>query len=294
VIDLSIVFLNFNRLAETRRNVELLREMVGSRRNVEIIAVDNGSEDGTRAYLQQQKDIKAVLLDYNGGIAGYNEGFERAEGACILVLDDDSCPRDAAVIDKVLRIFRTRPDVGLVACRIENSDGSPQWSWHLPEEEGAGPSPFFVGCGFAVRKRLFHKAGWYPGRFFLYQNEIEVTFKIRQQGYLVWYCPDCRVVHRGDPGSRPGRRRIFYPTRNTIWIIRKFYPQPLAGLMIFSRLVIGLGRALYFRELAAYGQAVVEAFREPVRKRILSADIRRDTRAFQRQNSIVYHIIGKK
>ena len=289
-IRLSIVFLNFNRITETRCTVETLLRLVGERSDIEIIAVDNGSTDGTGEYLRQQKAIISILLGKNMGIAGYNDGFRRASGEIILVLDDDSCPRDNTIFDRLLDIFMAGSDIGIVACHIENPDGTAQRSWHLPVQSVPGPSPFFVGCGFGIRRQLFSQIGWYPEHFFLYQNEIDVSFQVRKNHYKIVYHPECHIIHRGQPNKRSGRRRIYYPTRNTLWLIKKYYPQPMAGYMQCSRLVIGLLRAVIFGELTAYGLAVRDSFRKPVEKDTASIRTRSVSAPFWRQNSLFHHL----
>lgn len=287
---LSIVFLNYNRLAETRKTVNRLRQLVGSRHDIEVIAVDNGSTDGTADYLQNQPDIKAVVLPENKGIAGYNRGFELAAGRYILVLDDDSSPVDEAGLDKATGLLDRRKDIGIVAFRIENPDGTPQWSWHLPRQNALTISPSFIGCGFMIRRDLFAAVDWYPGDFFLYQNEMDITFQIRLRSHEIYYHPECRVVHRGHPGSRPGWRRIYYPTRNTIWIIRKYYSGPMAVYMILSRLIIGCVRALYFWEFPAFLRACHGGFSHPVDTHPVPGKIRRSCAPFFRQNSIFHQL----
>lgn len=289
-IRLSIVFLNFNRLDETRHTVERLTALCHGRNDIEIIAVDNGSSDGTAEYLQQQRQLTALLLNDNSGIAGYNPGFERASGQYILVLDDDSCPETIEALDHALDRLDRQPKIGLIACRIVTPEGDDQWSWHLPVEQRFGPSPFFIGCGFIIRRPLFKKIGWYPGDFFLYQNEIEVSFQVRLQGYALYYDPECVVIHRGVPNQRPGWRRIYFPTRNTIWLLRRYFPQPEAAYLIFSRILIGLVRAISFGELGRYLQALRDAFAQPAPKTILPPELRQASRPFFKQNSLIHQL----
>ena len=291
---LSIVFLNFNRVAETRETVQCLRSIIGGREDIEIVAVDNGSEDGTRQYLEQQTDVILISLRENKGIQGYNKGFSRARGKYLLVLDDDSSPRDLKGIELAMSLLDSRPEIGLVAFHIENPDRTPQWSWHLPELSVAGRSPFFIGCGFMIRRRLFAAIGWYPADFFLYQNEIDVAFKLKQRHFELYYHPDCRIIHRGRPGNRPGWRRIFFPTRNTLLLIRTYYHGATAGYMIFSRLVIGFVRSLYFRKPIAFFRAATEGLLKPVRKTPLSQRTRQTCAPFFNQNSLWHHLVGMK
>jgi len=292
-IKLSIVFLNFNKLAETQLTCSRLQELCANRNDIEIIAVDNGSEDGTAEYLQKQTKILSILLPDNNGIAGYNAGFSKARGEYLLILDDDSCPINLAGIDHTLQTLDQRQDIGLIAAHIQSPDGTPQWSWHLPKSTTLARSPFFIGCGFVIRRDLFAKIGWYPEDFFLYQNEIDVSFQVRLQGYDIFYDPDCIIVHRGIPSQRPGSRRIFFPTRNTLWLLRRYYPQPQLSYLIFSRLVIGLVRALSFGELKPYLKAVREGLTHPMTKTPLPENIQRDCTPFWKQNSLIHQLLRR-
>ena len=292
-IKLSIVFLNFNKLAETRFTCTRLQELCANRDDIEIIAVDNGSADGTTEYLQEQAAIISILLPDNGGIAGYSAGFNKAQGQYLLILDDDSCPLALAGIDQALQTLDQRSDIGVIAAHIQTPDGKPQWSWHLPVSDKFSRSPFFIGCGFIIRRELFAKIGWYPEDFFLYQNEIEVSFQVRLQGYDIFYDPACIIVHRGTPSQRPGWRRVFYPTRNTLWLIRRYYPQPQASYLILSRLIIGLVRAVNFSEVNAYFKAARDGLFQPITKNILPPDLRKTFLPFWKQNSLIHHLLRR-
>jgi GT2 family glycosyltransferase len=284
-IKLSIVFLNFNRVAETRHTCERLKALLAGRAEMEVIAVDNASCDGTGAYLDTQADwLSVVKMPNNGGIAGYNEGFKQARGRYILVLDDDSHPKDFPTLEGLIDTLDNHPEIGVVACAVENAAGETVSTWHLPADQQAGPSMAFVGCGFAIRRDLFEAIGWYPEDFFLYQNEMEVAIQVRRQGFGIHYDPRCRVVHREAAKGRTSWRRVYYPTRNTIWLIRRHFSG--SPYMIFSRLCIGLFRALQAHQLGWYYKAVREAFRHPVPIEPLPRALRLELAEFRRQNSL--------
>ena len=288
---LSIVFLNYNRLAETQRTVMSLRSLVANRDDIEVIAVDNGSADGTKAYLRSNAYwLTVVEMNHNMGIAGLNEGFKHAIGDYVLVLDDDSHPHDEASLDILISCLDTRPEVGVVACRIESPDGQPVRTWHLPRTDRPGTSMAFVGCGFAIRRKLFERVGWYPERFFLYQNEIEVAICVMREGYQIYYEPRCRVVHRESITGRASWRQVFFPTRNTIWIIRRYFPFPEAAYLIFSRLCMGFIRAVQSGEFKWYYKAVKDAFGEQIKPEVLPQSLYRGLSTFWKQNSLWHQL----
>jgi len=288
---LSVVFLNFNRIEETRHTVAQLRRILEHRQDVEVIAVDNGSQDGTAEFLQTQSDfLKYIQTDDNLGIAGYNQGFAKATGDYILVLDDDSYPYDAQSLDLMVDYLDTHPEVGLVACRIETPEGEAVMTWHLPEQDKAGNSLAFIGCGFIIRRELFEQIGWYPEDFFLYQNEIEVAIQVRRAGFEIYYYPQCRVVHRGLPSDRPNWRRVYYPTRNTIWLLRRYASFPSGTYLILSRLFIGLVRAIQGHTLSWYFRAVKEAFLTPIKACQLSPQLRYELKPFWQQNNLYHQV----
>lgn len=293
-LKLSIVFLNYNRLTETRYTLSHLQALIQHRTDIEVIAIDNASQDGTRDFLDTQRDwVNVIHMPENVGIAGYNLGFQHAQGAYILVLDDDSHPVDEQTLDRLIRCMDSRPDIGVIACQIENIHGDIEQTWHLPADGLPGPSMAFVGCGFAIRRDLFAQIGWYPSEFFLYQNEMEVAIRVLNAGYKIHYDPACRVVHRYSKLGRPNWRRVYYPTRNTIWLIRRYFPFPSAAYLISSRLVMGLIRALQAWELGWYYQAVKEALGQPIEPQDLSPELLRKLDTFWRQNSLWHHLTGQ-
>lgn len=290
---MSIVFLNYNRLHDTMKTVKQLKRLCYSRKDIEIIGIDNGSTDGTSNFLASQSDwIISLNLKANLGIEGLNRGFEIARGDYILVLDDDSHPLNINTIDLLINSFDRYENVGVIACKIEAEDGKPFKTWHLPDCNSTAfcESIAFVGCGFAIRRKQFKKIGWFPGSYFLYQNEIDVAIKIKKMGYKICYDPQCTIIHRSSSVGRAHWRQVFYPTRNTIWLLRQYAPFPMSAYYIFSRLCFGCIRAVESGEYKWYLKALKEAFKYKVKKSPLNSALHRDFLMLWHQNSIFHHI----
>ena len=257
---------------------------------VEVIAVDNASEDGTVEFLTSQSHwIKTVFLDENIGIEGLNRGFEKALGEYILVLDDDSHPEDKQTINLLIESLDRYEDAGVIACKIKSDEGTSDKTWHLPTDDCFGESPAFVGCGFVIRRELFKKIGWFPGHFFLYQNEIDVAIKVAKVGYKVYYEPRCNIVHRNSPNGRTNWRQVFYPTRNTVWLLRQYAPFPFLIYYIFSRFFFGFLRAMQSCEYRCFILAVRESLHYHVKRERLSPVLSKKFLILWQQNSVFHH-----
>ncbi|MGD9733765.1 MAG: glycosyltransferase family 2 protein [Desulfamplus sp.] len=290
---LTIVYLNFNRFADTVKTTGHLKKICSNRDDIEIIAVDNGSTDGTPQFLESQSDwITSLKLTENLGIEGLNLGFEIAKGEYILVLDDDSHPLNIDTVDILIESLDRHKDAGAVACKIELKDGTYFKTWHIPDTDICSfcESTAFVGCGFAIRRSVFKTIGWFPAKYFLYQNEIDAAIKIRKLGYKIYYNPQCVVVHRTSPVGRAGWRQVFFPTRNTIWLLREYAPFPTSAYYIFSRLCFGFVRAVESGEYGWYIRAVKEAFQCKIKKSHLNSELHKNFLILWQQNSIIHHI----
>jgi GT2 family glycosyltransferase len=286
----SIVFLNYNRLDETKITVEKLLGCA-SNKSIEIIAVDNGSSDGTAEFLGGLKDrLHVILLEDNQGIEGYNRGFEAASGEILIVLDDDS-HIEPDTIDKALDLFAGDPKLGIVAFKIIDSQGHRFNTWHIPASDCSQESFAFVGCGFAIRREVFRRIGFYPGHFFIYHNEIFVAIRTKLLGYKVLFDPSCQAVHRSAGQQRDPSRRIYYTLRNTLYLIWTYYPLPIAIYLMVSRLFISFCLALFYHK----GGVAFKALRDFAAHRPERIFLRREERRailtpFFRQNSILHRI----
>ncbi len=288
---ISIVLLNYNRLEETRLTTKKLLECKEIDYNIEIIAIDNGSVDGTNIYLSGLKDkIKVLLLDKNYGIESYNKGFEIATGDIIIVLDDDS-HIEIDTIKRVRELFAMYETVGVVAFKIVDSSGRRFNTWHIPQDDRFQDSFAFVGCGFAVRKGLFERIGFYPEGFFLYHNEIYVSIKIRSLGYRVVYDPSCIAIHRTASQKRDPSRRIYYTLRNSLILIWMYYPFFIAMYMIISRIIISFSLALVHSKLGVATKALLDFISSKPERIPLQRQERLLLKPFFCQNSILHRIL---
>src|SRR5260370_14665621 len=114
----SVVILNY------RRREALVKSLASARAqeyaNLEIIVVDNHSEDGIGEFLLgEAPEVKLIALEENrGACGGRNAGIATARGQIIITLDNDIYFESSWEILKAVKVFAARPDVGVLAFQL--------------------------------------------------------------------------------------------------------------------------------------------------------------------------------
>jgi len=194
----------------------------------EIFVVDNCSDDGSVDYLRPVfPAVRFIVNTTNQGFArANNQALEKARGKYILFLNPDTIlPEDAAT--RCLSFLDSTPGAGALGLRMidgsglflkESRRGFPS-SWvafcklsgltalfprsrffatyylgHLPADR-TSPAPVLSGACLWVARSTIEKAGSFDERFFMYAEDIDLSYRIEQAGYLNYYLAETTIVH---------------------------------------------------------------------------------------------------
>jgi hypothetical protein len=227
----SIVMLSFNRKDDVAEGIGKLKNQ--NYKNIEIIVVDNGSGDHTAEMVTERfPDVHLIPLENNIGVDAYNRGFDYANGKYIVILDDDSFPEENA-ISRMVQEFESNEKLGIIAFDVRNyyeydkSNVRQKKNSSDNSEKFASRSRYqmaFNGAGVGIRKNCIEKVGGYPGEFFLYWNEQDLSIRVLNAGYQLQWFTDIISFHKYSPANRESWRAPFYYTRNLYWLIWKYFP----------------------------------------------------------------------
>lgn len=188
------------------------------RHDGEVIVVDNGSDEPVRVEneLANGLDVRVIRSEENLGAAGRNVGVLHADVASrwIVMLDDDSVPRDVEFVE---RLRRQASDVGAVLADI-----------HLPRmrrREDGGLPEVFIGCGVAIRREAFLACGGYDAAFGYYAEEYDLAAKLMLSGYRMVFDAAWRVDHLKDGTNRNIGLIVERLTRNNGWVMQRYAPE---------------------------------------------------------------------
>jgi len=282
----AVVIPSWNSLALLPRCLESLRDQGVE---LEVLVVDNGSSDGTVAYLERE-GVPHVALPENVGFArAMNLGVARVRAGAVLALNADTVVEPGAVAT-LLAALAADPTLGGVQPRIlQLEEGQRDAARaHLYSagqgltrdgrgvELGAGEeqSPaalaareVFGVCGAAclLRRELFDELGGYDERYFAFYEDVDLNVRARIAGRNFAYVPDAVVWHLGNASwmaaaPRPGAWNARLVARNRIATQAKF--MPLGALPRILAVEAGaLARAARQRRLRATLRGKLEGLR---------------------------------
>lgn len=201
------------RLEETLRGLGAL-----ARHRGEVIIIDNASgvPPVAPSRLENGLAVRVIRLRENLGAAARNVGVRESDpsSAWVVMLDDDSCPRDAAFIG---RLRGRGPDVSAVMADI-----------HLPRlarREAGGLPEVFIGCGVAIRRGEFLAAGGYDAAFGYYAEEYDLAARFLRAGLRVEFDREWRVDHLKDDRHRDMDLILGRLARNNGWVMQRWAPE---------------------------------------------------------------------
>jgi GT2 family glycosyltransferase len=265
-VRISVIVLNWNGQHLLEPCLQSLRWQTGQ--DVEVIVVDNGSTDGSPAFVRSRfPDVRLVELTENVGFAaGNNRGVEVARGENILFLNNDT-EVHPEMVSALLRAIETAPpEVGAWAVRMMRWDNR-----RVIDNCGCGYSAF--GSGFTLnagkpeadgiaetdalfgpsggagcyRKAVLDDIGLFDEEFFYNNEDVDLSFRHQLAGYRCVFVPDAVVYHRGSAtGGASSDLTVYHIQRNKEWVYFKNMPTRLLWKYLPLHLVYGLAWIAYW------------------------------------------------
>jgi len=229
MLDVSIVIVNWNTRDLLQQCLRAIVETAG-RIEYEIIVIDNGSTDGS---VEMVRDcFPSVRLIVNSTDVGFaranNQAIQVSRGQHVLLLNSDTIVRPRA-LKALVRFMNMHLEVGIVGGQLLNGDGTLQPSWAkfptvwselmgknirarriYPTRDGslAYAVDWVGGACLLIRRAAFEQVGLLDEGFFMYSEEADWCFRVKQLGWAVCYCPEAQVVHLGGQSSQHARARM--------------------------------------------------------------------------------------
>ncbi|WP_438434753.1 glycosyltransferase family 2 protein [Gorillibacterium sp. sgz500922] len=279
-MDLSIIILNYKTRRLTLDAVASVYQSVTDYA-FEIILVDNASGDGLlEEAADRYPEIVRIANAENVGFArANNQGMRAARGRYLLLLNSDTVV-EPDTLDEMVRFMDRHPQVGASGCKILLPDGqldkackrgfpTPSASFYYafgisrlfpknPKYNGyqmghldpdlSQPIDCLVGAFLMVRREAYEQVGGLDEAFFMYGEDIDWCYRIKQAGWENWYHPAVRIIHYKGASSRRKPVKIVYEFHRAMALFhRKHYAKKysaLTNLAVYAGIGVKLGLAL--------------------------------------------------
>jgi len=221
----TILITTKNRKDELAITLSKIRYLMEN--GVECMICDDGSTDGTAAFLQT--NYPAIQLIQNkkseGLIYSRNRLLNLTTSEFAISLDDDAHFVTENPLEVISNHFEQHATCGLIALRIF-------WGFASPIEtvsiEEISRVKGFVGCGHVWRMKAWYDIPNYPEWFVFYGEEDFAAYQLFKKGWEIHYLPEVLVNHRVDIKSRKNNKdyelRLRRSLRSGWYLYVMFYP----------------------------------------------------------------------
>jgi len=242
----------------------------------EIVVVDNCSKDDTQVYLETNyPDVRLLANQENVGFArANNQAIRQSDSDYVLLLNPDTLVNENT-IREAIAFMDAHPEAGGAGVRMLTREGTP-----APESRRAIPTPWVAmlkmlgftrryymsnlpweepcrievvsGAYFMLRRKAIEQVGLLDEDFFMYGEDIDLSYRLLKGGWQNWYLPFDIVHFKGGSTQKSSFRYVHVFYQAMLIFFRKHY----SHLSLFFSLPIQT--AIYFRATLALLQMYVD------------------------------------
>jgi GT2 family glycosyltransferase len=187
--------------------------------DAEIIVVDNNSPDDSCKMVKELfPKVKLIANKSNDGFSkGNNIGAKQAQGEYLCILNPDTVVAEDT-FTKLIKFAETLPDLGILGCKLIDGKGEflpeskrniptplvsiqklfgyakPYYANHLNPDE-TGKVSMLVGAFMIIKKSIYQEVGGFDEDYFMYGEDIDLSYKILKAGYQNYYNSETTVIH---------------------------------------------------------------------------------------------------
>ncbi len=285
-VEISIIIVNYN----VKYFIEqCLYSVFNALKNTkaEVFVVDNNSVDGSVALIKNKfPQVKLIENHVNSGFSvANNQAIKLATGKYVLLLNPDTIVQEDT-FEKVIAFMNQHPEAGGLGIKMVDGKGN-----FLPESKRGLPTPavaFYKIFGLAklfpnsqkfgqyhltfldknknhtvdilsgafmlMRKEVLDKIGLLDETFFMYGEDVDLSYRITQAGYKNYYFADSSIIHyKGESTKKSSVNYVLVFYKAMAIFARKHFSNKGAGIMIFL-----IYLAIYLRAFAAICSRIVK------------------------------------
>ena len=273
---IAVVILNWNGIRHKHLSTFLPNVIKYSSADAEVIVADNNSDDESVAWMKQHHpEVRLIQNPSNSGFAtGYNEALKQVNADYYVLLNSDievtenwinpvvalmeDDPMVAACQPKIMsqsKAYRDEFEYAGAAGGFIDKYGYPfcrgRLFMNLEKDHGQynDDKEIFWASGACmfVKAELYHKHGGLDDDFFAHMEEIDLCWRLKNEGYKIMYCGKSTVYHVGG-GTLPKKypKKTYLNFRNNLTLLFKNLPTNRLLRVYIARIFLDSVAAIKF------------------------------------------------
>ena len=249
-MDLSIVILNYQTFELTKNTINSIFEYEYPF-SYEVLLVDNASGDDSLSRLKDYFKDNVIFIESrenNGFAAGNDHALKIAKGKYQLLLNSDTIVWENT-LESIYYYMEKHTDVGATGCRVllENGDLDKACKrsfpnvknsffrlFHIPTkskddnynldslpDDGVYEIDCLTGAFMFIRKEALDEVGFLDETFFMYGEDIDLCFRIKQAGWKIVYYGKSKITHFKGASSKKQKSKLIYEFYRAMYVYYK-------------------------------------------------------------------------
>ena len=261
-MSVAVVIINWN-----GKNLlqQFIPDLIRYSKEARIYLVDNGSDDDSVPFIKKKfSEINVILNQNNLGYAeGYNTGLQEINEDILCLINNDIRVSKNWLLP-IINFFKQNPNTAIAQPHILDEKDPQRFEYagaaggyvdrlgypfcrgrifnHLEKDHGQYDKNKSIlwasGACFFIRNEVFKSVGGFDKDFFMHQEEIDLCWRIYNQGKEIYSIGESKVYHLGGGSLPDSPKKVFYNFRNSMYTILKNVPLfPLLFIFI-ARLIL--------------------------------------------------------
>lgn len=268
-MDLSVVIVNYQTFELTKNTIDSIFRYEYPF-SYEILVVDNASADDSLAMLQDYFKDKVTFIaskENNGFAAGNNQALEIARGKYVLLLNSDTLVWENT-LESIYNYMEMHTDVGAAGCRVLLENGELDKAckrsfpnvknsffrlFHIPTaskdnnynlddlpDDGIYEIDCLTGAFMFMRAEALDEVGFLDETFFMYGEDIDLCYRIKEAGWKIVYYGESRITHLKGASSKKQKNKLIYEFYRAMYIYYKKHHADESSVIINIIVYIGI------------------------------------------------------
>ena len=268
-MDLSVVIVNYQTFELTKNTINSIFEY-DYPFELEVIVVDNAPSDDSMSRLQDYFGDRVRFIasaENNGFAAGNNQALRVVEARYVLLLNSDTIVWENT-LESIYNYMEDHKDVGACGCRVllENGELDKACKRSFPNVKNSFFRLFHIptnsaddnynldnlpddeiyeidcltGAFMFMRKEALDTAGLLDETFFMYGEDIDLCYRIKNSGWKIIYYGESKITHLKGASSKKQKSKLIYEFYRAMYIYYKKHHAEESSFIVNIVVYIGI------------------------------------------------------